>query len=44
MISDNETLKYLYLNADLRKTIGYDYIPYEALKYKKCRDIILRDL
>ena len=39
-----ETINYLYQNADLNKTTGYDYIPYMALKYPKLREIILRDL
>ena len=39
-----ETIKYLYLNADLRKTTGYDFIPYKALAYPQFRDILLRDL
>ena len=33
MLPSSESLKVLHLNADLRKTIGYDYIPYEAIKY-----------
>jgi len=39
-----ETLNYLSQNADLRKTTGYDYIPYTALAYKKLREIIHKDL
>ena len=34
MIPDMDTINYLTRNADLRKTTGYDYIPYKALEYE----------
>ena len=33
MIPNMETIEQLYRNADLKKTTGYDFIPYEALQY-----------
>ena len=44
MIPPKRIIDYLGTNADLRKTTGYDYIPYEALKYEECREMIHRDL
>ena len=44
MIPTMETINYLQQNADLRKTTGYDYIPYMALMYPKFREIVFRDL
>ena len=32
MIPTLDTINYLILHADLRKTTGYDYIPYQAMK------------
>ena len=43
MIPNEDSLNQLILKADLRKTTGYDYIPYEAMKYKEFRKIIIRD-
>ena len=44
LIPNKDTIEYLRANADLRKTTGYDYIPYQALKYAEFRHIVLRDL
>jgi len=44
MLPTKATVDYLGTNADLKKTTGYDYIPYEALKYEEFRRIIHRDL
>ena len=44
LIPDMETIEYLRANADLRKTTGYDFIPYQALKYKVFREIVAKDL
>ena len=43
MIPNKESLNHLILRADLRKTTGFDYIPYEIMKFKEFRNIILRD-
>ena len=43
MIPNQESLDQLILKADLRKTTGFDYIPYEIMKHKEFRNIILRD-
>ena len=43
-IPDIDTIEYLRKGADLRKTTGYDFIPYQALKYEQFRIIVARDL
>ena len=40
LIPNLEDIEKLIAKADLKKTTGYDYIPYTALKYPKFREIL----
>ena len=44
MIPTSMTINHLILHADLRKTTGFDYIPYQALTQNQFKITMERDL